>query len=68
MMAAQLPAVGLDDFIIARGRRRPEHLVRQGEFGAAGGNALGARPAGAEAAALDAQHGLDLRQLKRRHP
>ncbi len=65
MMAVQLPAVGLDDLLIARARGRLEHAIGLLER-AACRSAGAARLTRAKAAALDAQHRLDVSQLEGR--
>src|SRR3984893_7366177 len=66
MMAVQLPAVGLDHRLIARARCGLEHAIGLLERAVARRSAGAARLTRAKAAALDAQHRLDVRQLEGR--
>src|SRR5438105_438798 len=66
MMAVQLPAVGLDDRLIARARAGLEHAIGLLERAVACRGAT--RLTRARAATLDAQHRLDVRQLEGRDP
>src|SRR3989440_634286 len=63
MMAVQLPAVGLDDRLIARARAGLEHAIGLLERAVARRGAGATRLTRARAATLDAQHRLDVRQL-----